>query len=287
MKQITYKIAIVGVIFIFGISFLWLKKVNLKYNPLISIVITSYNYERYIGETLDSVLKQTYKNYEVVIVDDGSKDNSVELIKRYVNKHKNFYLYTHPDNKNKGLIESLKLGISKAKGEYVAFLESVDYWHKDNLLEKIKLINKYKNVNFISNGVEPFGEDEESVKKRMKYTNRISNLLFKENNYIHPIQIIDFNVVPTFSCIMIKKEILNNLNYDSIIPEYVDFWLYRQILLNNNLFHVRSNLTFWRVHDSYNNDKKAEQLRPLYDKFIRENNKIIFGEYNPTKFIVK
>ena len=91
----------------------------------VSIIVTSYNYEKYIGKTLQSIVNQTYKNYEVIIVDDGSCDNSVEIIRQFTEKYSNFHLYFHEGHKNKGLTESLKLGISKATSDYIAFLEKV------------------------------------------------------------------------------------------------------------------------------------------------------------------
>ena len=123
------------------------------YRPLISVLVTSYNYEQYISQTLDSILKQTYKNYEVIIVDDGSTDNSISIINEYINKYKNFHLYQHKGHVNKGLPDSVKLGIEKSKGDYIAFLESDDYWIDDALLERVKMINKYPDAVIISNNV--------------------------------------------------------------------------------------------------------------------------------------
>ena len=79
------------------VFFLYWNKTNIRnfigYKPFFSVVVASYNYERFLPQTLDSILAQTYKKYEVIIVDDGSKDNSVQLIKKYTEKYKNFHLY--------------------------------------------------------------------------------------------------------------------------------------------------------------------------------------------------
>ena len=252
---------------------------TLNKQPLISVVVTSYNYEKFIDKTLKSILNQSYKNYEVVVIDDGSKDKSIDVIKKYTTKYKNFHLYTHDDNQNRGLIESVKLGVSKSSGDYVAFLESDDYWHKDNLLEKVKMINKYDDVFFISNGVEVFGESD-SVAVRNAYIKRVKQLLFKDKNVIHPLQIsTNFNPIPTFSCIMIKKEVLDNLDYNTTIPEFLDYWLYRQILLYNPLFHVKKKLTFWRQHgSSYNSIERFEKNLQNFDDFFNANNSVIFSD---------
>lgn len=248
---------------------------KLVYKPLISVVVTSYNYDKYIEKNLKSILNQTYKNYEVIIVEDGSSDKSIDIIKKYTNKYKNFHLYTHPYHQNKGLVESVKLGISKASGEYIAFLESDDYWHKDNLYEKVKMINKYKDAVFIVNNVKPFGNDE-AVKIRNQYIERINYTLFKEKNIIPPLELTEFNIIPTFSCVMIKKDVLQALNFDTTIPQFLDFWLYRQILLFYNLYYIRTPLTYWRQHNSYNSLDKFEKLYDKLGDFIKENNKILY-----------
>ncbi len=279
-KSLFFKIAIVVVITINVIVGFFIKKElypRFEKQPLISVMVTSYNYEKFIKQTLNSILKQSYKNYEVVIVDDGSKDNSVEIIKQYTNKYKNFYLYTHDGGKNRGLVESMKLGISKAKGEYVAFLESDDYWHKDNLLEKVKLINKYDDAFFILNSTNVFG-DKEIVKYREDYVRRVDKIFFREKTMIHPLWLEEFNPVPTFSSVMIKKEILEELDYNTVIPEFLDYWLYRQILFFNPIYYIKKRLTFWRQHgNSYFTKETKKHNSMRLKEFLGASNSLLFS----------
>ena len=92
----------------------------------VSVITASYNCENTIQETIESVISQTYKDWELIIVDDGSKDNSVNIIKKYCNEYDNIKLFTHADNKNKGLKHTLKLGISKASSKWIHFCECDD-----------------------------------------------------------------------------------------------------------------------------------------------------------------
>ncbi|MBQ4646380.1 MAG: glycosyltransferase family 2 protein [Candidatus Gastranaerophilales bacterium] len=100
-----------------------------------SIITASYNYEDYIKETIESVINQTYSNWEMIIIDDGSKDNSVEVIQEYCKKDSRIKLLTHENHKNKGLIETIKLGIKNANNDWIVFLESDDTL-ASNYLEK-------------------------------------------------------------------------------------------------------------------------------------------------------
>ena len=196
-------------------------------HPFISVLVTSYNYEKYIRQTLDSILAQTYKNYEVIIVDDGSTDNSVAVISDYVNKYKNFHLYQHDGGVNKGLPVSFKLGVEKAKGDYIAVLESDDYWTPNNLLEKVKMINKYPDAVIISNHVTPFGEKDSSVEKDAYYVKTL-NYALKEKNIIEERQDL-YNHIPTFSSVVIKRDVLLKLDFNTPIPAFLDLYIFRQI----------------------------------------------------------
>lgn len=126
-------------------------------SPFVSVLVTSFNYEKFLHETLTSLANQTYKNFEVIIVDDGSSDGSVDIIKEYTSKYSNFYFYTHPNNENRGLVESMHLGLSKCKGEYVAFLESDDYWEENYLEVKADYIRKNEDVSILCNKIKTIG----------------------------------------------------------------------------------------------------------------------------------
>ena len=91
---------------------------------LVSVIVPCYNGEKDIERCLNSIVNQTYKKIEVIVVDDGSKDNSKELIKEYVNNYPNVNYYY---KKNGGLSSARNFGLKKATGDYIAFVDSDDY----------------------------------------------------------------------------------------------------------------------------------------------------------------
>lgn len=95
--------------------------------PKFSIIVPVYNVEKYIKKCLDSIESQTYKDYEVIVVNDGTKDNSMDIVNKY-----NVEII---NQKNKGLSEARNEGVKKAKGDYILFLDSDDYIEKDLLNE--------------------------------------------------------------------------------------------------------------------------------------------------------
>ena len=111
-------------------------------NSLVSIIVPAYNCEKYIGTCIESIVAQSYKNIEVIIIDDGSIDNTYEIIKKYITKDKRIKYFTQ---ENSGPSVARNKGIEKSNGEYLIFVDS------DDIIEKIyveKLLNRIKSNSF-------------------------------------------------------------------------------------------------------------------------------------------
>jgi len=108
----------------------------------VSVIVPVYNVELYLEKCLDSLVNQTLKEIEIIVVNDGSPDNSQEIIDKYAKEYKNIKAYK---KKNGGLSDARNYGIKKASGEYIAFIDSDDYVRLD-MYEK--MYNKAKSGNF-------------------------------------------------------------------------------------------------------------------------------------------
>lgn len=109
-------------------------------NDLVSIITPSYNTARYIGETIESVLSQTYRNWEMIIVDDCSQDDTDDVIKRYLNDERIRYI---KNEKNFGAAISRNRALMEARGKWIAFLDSDDLWFPEKLERQIKFMEQY------------------------------------------------------------------------------------------------------------------------------------------------
>ena len=109
-------------------------------NVLVSIITPVYNYERYIAEAMESVLAQTYSNWEMIIVDDRSSDNSPEIVKKYAKKDHRIKLIELPENLGAAMARNRAL--EHAKGRYIAFLDSDDIWDNSKLAKQIAFMQK-------------------------------------------------------------------------------------------------------------------------------------------------
>ena len=125
-------------------------------NNLVSIITPSFNSSKYIKETVDSVLSQTYENWELIIVDDGSKDSSANIIQDLTNSDtriKGFFF-----DKNIGAAEARNVAIQQAKGKYIAFLDSNDLWELEKLEKQISFMQT-EDIAFSFSTYQPMSED--------------------------------------------------------------------------------------------------------------------------------
>ena len=102
--------------------------------PIVSVIIPVYNAEKYINKCVDSILNQTFSNLEIILVDDGSKDNSPKICDDYANRYPNIHSF---HQKNSGPSTARNLGLEKARGEYIVFVDSDDFWMTERDLEVI------------------------------------------------------------------------------------------------------------------------------------------------------
>ena len=133
----------------------------MKKNVDISIIVANYNYASFLPDALNSVLAQTIDNWECIIIDDGSTDNSVEIIKKYVKKDSRFQLIQIPHS---GVSVARNTGLDAARGEYIAFLDSDD-WLELNTYEKLaKEIENNPDIDLIQFGHKTISNKTREIK---------------------------------------------------------------------------------------------------------------------------
>lgn len=177
-------------------------------NPLFSIIVPIYNVERYLEQCIESVLAQNYQNYELILVDDGSPDNSLDICTQYAKQHHNIVFIRKV---NGGLSDARNSGIKMARGEYLMFLDSDDYWEGTSILSDLQKIITENNPDVIFNYMS-------SV-----YPDKVLN------NYLNRDKLLG-----SF------KEDFQGLYQDGIYLGFV--WtkiIKREILLKNHLFFIK------------------------------------------------
>lgn len=109
--------------------------------PLVSVILPVYNAAAHLSETLESVVHQTYRTFEVILIDDGSRDDSLSIARSWQERHPDvMQILQHPGGVNRGVSATRNLGIQRARGKYVAFLDSDDIWFAEKLEHQVALM---------------------------------------------------------------------------------------------------------------------------------------------------
>lgn len=242
---------------------------------MISIVTASYNYEQYIGETIQSVLNQTFSEWEMIIVDDCSTDKSVNVIKSFNDKRIKLF----QNEKNLGLAKTLKKGIELAKGDWIVFLESDDMIFPEYLEKKLEIIRKYPDISLVFNDCEFFGDEDkinELSEKLFKIRKVLKSQTYPKNMFYN---FYLGNKIFTFSSVMAKRDELMKLDFNPIEDCLLDWCLWLQMAYNGSFYYMPEILTKWRIHfGSYISKSKKDihaSLKIYFNIFKRFKNPLI------------
>lgn len=249
-----------------------------------SIIIPCYNVEKYISKTIDSVLSQIFDKFELILINDGSKDKTKEIIEVYEKQDKRIKVI----NKiNEGVSKTRNLGIELAKGEYLYFLDGDDCI-ENNLLENANLTLKNKKIDMFS-----FGYDVKNELKFKSYSNQKYNgQIFNSKEFLR--YFLKREISQSICSFIIKKKVIENLKFNSklITGEDLDFQM--KLLLENDFkifydfslyFHYmkRENSATTRKEIPFKNLETLDSLnllrKQMLDKKIYE-----FKEYHIIRF---
>jgi glycosyltransferase involved in cell wall biosynthesis len=220
----------------------------------ISVVMPVYNAEKYVSEAIESTLRQTFDDFELIIIDDGSEDNTLPLISSYLDRRITVLQNRHD------FIGSLNLGLQKANGKYIARMDADDIMHIDRLKIQHAIMEEEPEITVCGTWMIPFGENVPRGKINTGMNGLIENPL---------LQLLRGNILyhPT---IMIRKDFLNvhHLRYDNYECAE-DYKLWYEIAKRKGVFYVESQpLLNYRVSD----EQISTTLNP---QIIFKNNCIV------------
>lgn len=227
--------------------------------PLVSVIMPLFNSEKFVVESIESVLEQKYRELELIIVDDCSTDKSVEIVTRYLNDQR-LTLIKLPENQGQG--SSRNVGLKHAKGDYIAFIDSDDVW-KENKLEFQLIFMQRTNCDFSYTNLAFINEFGETIKSRLSLvTNKVNYNDLLKNNYI------------ATSTVIISKNLISKYKF----PDYrkkQDYILWLEILKEEKIEakHLDEILTLYRKHKNQTTNNKLN-LITLHYKILRETQKL-------------
>lgn len=229
---------------------------NNIFNPLVSIVIPVYNAEKYIERALKSLINQSYKNIEVIVVNDGSTDNTEKIVKKYVDKIRYFY------KENGGVASALNLGIKNMKGEYFSWLSHDDVYYTNKIERQIEELKNIDKDNILYSGFELINDKSEFL-----YAWEIAskNEYRKLNNSFYALLLSGLNGC---SLLIPKKAFyeVDFFNEDLKCTQDYDLWF--KIFKNGyKIKYMPEVLLQYRIHESQDTKLKLKSV-------IEEGNKL-------------
>ncbi|SKB60149.1 Glycosyltransferase involved in cell wall bisynthesis [Salegentibacter holothuriorum] len=208
---------------------------------LISIIIPTFNRAHVLGETLDSIVAQTYTNWECIIVDDGSTDYTAELLGFYCEKDYRFQFHSRPKNRPKGANACRNFGFELSKGEFIHWFDSDDLMSRDNLLDKVNYLITNKDLDFCIGKIVRF----EGNFKDDNFTYQHGDLKPEKELYTAYItgRLSILNVNPLWRRGLFTPGKL----YDESLEQFQDLDLFSRIIFENNrLGIINKNLIYIR-----------------------------------------
>ena len=227
--------------------------------PLVSVIMPAYNAELYIGEAIESVVNQTFRNWELIIINDGSTDATEKIILDFERKDKRIK-YLFQENGKQG--KARNLGIQQSRGEYIAFLDADDLWVAQKLEVQSKLLYNNPETSLIfSNGYAMIGDNVQIFPIEVKNTWTKDDIpLFIQNNRI-----------PILSVIVKKVALLSVRGFSEAkeIQNVEDYHLWLKLLFNGFEFmSIENPLFIYRVHPLQSTFDGSNTANPIVNMFI-------------------
>jgi glycosyltransferase involved in cell wall biosynthesis len=244
--------------------------------PPVSIILPSCNYEQYLHAAVESVLAQSHEDWELLIIDDGSTDGSAVVAEAFARRDGRIRFLTHPDRANRGLAATLLLGLAAARHAVAAFLEADDAWEPEALAGRLKILREPGTVLVFSavrlsvdSGRDPeyyFGVNailEKVVARRRPPVVRAHEL-------------VAVNLIPSFSCVMTYRDVLQSCDFAAPIPPLLDKWLWQQVALRGACRFLPEMLVNRRLHGkSYITEKYDERDRAAHAEWARATRRLL------------
>ena len=236
--------------------------------PLVSIILNCYNSAKFLKKSINSVISQNYKNWELIIFDNCSTDNTKSEILKYKKNKKVKYFQS---KKFCSLYNARNLAIKKTKGTLITFLDADDWWSKNKLKKQVKFLEQNKEYNIVYSNLYLFNEKKNKISlfsKKKLYNGKITQLLLD-----------DFKM-PILTT-MLRKKIFYKYSFDKNYNIIGDFDLFVRLSLKEKIFSIQEPLAFYRIHYSNMTTKKIDlHISELEKWFLKNNNKQKFKNYD-------
>ena len=228
-------------------------------NPLVTVLMPVYNGEKYLKEAIESVLNQTFRDFEFLIIDDGSADKSAEIIKSFNDAR----IRLERNETNLGLIKTLNKGLGLAKGKYIARMDCDDISLPKRLSIQVNFMEKHPEIDVCGSWVKVMGLKQEFVNKYPQNHEEARAYLLFNTPFAHP-------------SVIIRKEVMekHKLKYDENYKHAEDYELWSRIINYAKVSNIPKVLLHYRMHDESvskkNSSAQAENSNRVRIRLLKE-----------------
>lgn len=233
---------------------------DIKKQPLVSVIMPAYNSEKHIEQSVNSILEQTYKNIELIVVDDGSSDCTRKTVNKLKKSDSRIHLLRN-DN-NMGISVSLNRAIEYSKGKYIARLDSDDISLPERISQQVNILEKRKNVSIC--GTWAIAIDE--MGNKLFRMHSPTGLILK-HNYWKPSPFIS-------SSVLMRKSVIKKYSFRNKFDSAEDYDAWVRILKKYNGFNIKKELTLYRMNPYGVSKKNPEKHRELSMSVFKNNFRI-------------
>ena len=214
-------------------------------NPLVSIIMNCHNGEKFLRQSIQSVLHQSYKNWELIFWDNFSEDDSKKIIAKFSDKRIKYFKST----KFNRLYKSRNLAIQNAKGEFISFLDTDDLWQKNKLEKQMNFFSKNEDFEIVYSNYYIYDESKKKKFKKFK-KNLPSGIIFKQLLRNYTVGIVT---------ICLRRSIFKDSSFKDKFDIIGDFDLFLKLSEDKKIGYMHDVLAVYRLHKSNLSKKKIEQ----------------------------
>lgn len=237
--------------------------------PKVTVLMSVYNGEKYIKEATDSILNQTFEDFEFLIINDGSTDRTPLILKSY----KDSRIKVHNNRKNKGLTKSLNIGLRMAKGKYIARMDADDISYPQRLEKEILTIEKDKEIGMVTSWIDEFG----LINKHSDYFIRVRTANSPEEIFYTLL----FHNCIAHSTVLFKKGLVLSLNgYAKIYKQAQDYDLWVKTSRISKVLKIKEALVARRSHKDTISGRSIQQRLNADKIFLKNMCELLSEEIN-------
>ena len=225
--------------------------------PLMSIIMNCHNGEKYLYQSIKSIISQTYINWELIFWDNNSSDKSKEIVNKFKDERIKYYV----SNNFKKLYDARNLAINKASGQYISFIDTDDLWENDKIEKQINFFLENKDFEIVYSNY--FILDEKKSKKFTKFKKKLNSGMIN-NDLIK-------NYTVGLVTVSLKKEIFEEYSFNNNFDIIGDFDLIIRLSEKKKIGYIHDTLATYRLHDSNLSKNKFSTYINELQTWIRYN----------------